>query len=167
MKRKLLTALLAVFLAAIALIVVFLRGSVFFSDELQADARMRRIVSAINDQDAKKLKGLFSSKALAECDEIDSQITELFEFLDGSIVSWEQEGISSSERSDRGKKMKMIRPFFLITTEEESYYVSLIDFPKDTIDRQNKGLYSLMIRKTSYDGLVPPWNTQKAGIIII
>lgn len=164
MKRRPPTVLLVVMLTlALGIFVLY-----YADGEFQANIRMKGIVSAINAQDAKKLKGLFSTQALEECEDIDSQIADLFEFLGGDIISWElDDGFSSGQKIEYGKKQWIIRPGFFVSTDKDSYFISLIDFPIDTFNKQNKGLYSIMVRKSSYNELVPSWDKRKAGISII
>lgn len=144
--------------------------ALYYTDgESQANMRMKGIVSAINAQDAKKLKGLFSTQALEECEDIDCQIADLFEFLGGDIISWElDDGFSSSEKKESGKRQRMIRPGFVVETDMGKYKIFLIDYPINTLNPHNKGLYMLEVSKSTYDGEWEAWQTRmRAGISII
>ena len=121
-------------------------GGITMSEEKRADARTEQIISAIKEKDRESLKSLFSKKALDEANDFENDVDNLFEFLQGTIDSWERDGIAGSESIDHGKKSLMIRFAINVNTEKEVYRLFVIDYNKDTINPDNEGVYMLEVR---------------------
>lgn len=66
------------------------------TEDAKADARTEQIISALKEKDVDALKSLFSKKALDEADDFEKDAEYLFEFVEGSIETWEVDGWSSS-----------------------------------------------------------------------
>ena len=144
-------------------------GGFFASEEKRADTRMSQIVSAIKANDKEALKSLFSKKALDEADNIDNEVDDLFDFIQGDIDSWEMpNGWASSEKIDYGKRSLMIRFTIKINTDKDEYEIYVFDYSKDTINPDNQGVYMLEASKSSYSGGWDYWtNRMRAGIDIV
>jgi len=111
---------------------------------------------------------LFSDKVIEESDDFDGEITVLFDFIHGDIVSWEREGWASDESIEHGKKSLMIRFAINVNTDKEGYRFFVIDYNTDTINPDNEGVYMLEVSKSSYDGEWDSWqNRMRAGISIV
>ena len=121
-------------------------GGLVMSEEKRADARMEQIISAIKENDKESLKSLFSKKALDEANDFENDINYLFEFLQGSIDTWERDGIAGSESIRYGKKSSMIRFAINVDTTKDTYMFYVIDYYIDTIDPDNQGVYMLEVR---------------------
>jgi len=121
-------------------------GGITMSEEKRADARIEQIISAIKEKDSDALKSLFSKKALDEANDFESDIDYLFEFLQGTISTWERDGIAGSESINNGKKSSMLRFAINVKTDKEVYRFFVIDYDTDTINPDNKGVYMLEVR---------------------
>ena len=143
-------------------------GRPLFSDTGQkADARLEKIVSAIKNKDEEELKSLFSNKALDEDNDIGNEIGYLFGLLQGDIVSWERDSLSSDESIQHGKRSLMIRFSFDIKTDKDLYRFFVIDFNVDTIEPDNQGIYMLeLIEFTDTKDLNSWQDRMRAGIYI-
>jgi hypothetical protein len=120
---------------------------VIINEEKQADARIVQILATIKDKDRETLKSLFSQKALDEAEDFDSGVDYLFNFFQGNIDSWERDKWSSGEEIRNGKKSMMLRSWYEVNTDNNKYLFFIIDFPEDTINPSNIGLYTLRIIK--------------------
>ena len=121
-------------------------GGIAMSDEQRADARMEQIISAIKEKDGDALKSLFSKKALDEASDFENDVDYLFEFVQGTIDTWERDGIAGSESIDHGKKSSMLRFAINVNTHKEVYRLFVIDYNTDTINPDNQGVYMLEVR---------------------
>jgi hypothetical protein len=139
---------------------------IFDDSDKKADARMEEILDALKNDDKEALKALFSEKALSEADDMEGQLDYLFDFFQGSVESWERTGFSSGESIRDGKKSVVQRSFFTVKTDQDEYRFFLIDYPKDTINPDNKGLYTLrVIKKVDEDTEFTKWTYMEiAGI---
>ncbi len=116
------------------------------NDGAKADKKFSIIFSSIVNKDSKKLKKLFSKKAILEDGNIDDGIQYLFSFIQGANISWERsKGIVVDESFEYGKSKVELKSFFTIRTNIEEYLVFVLDYTKDTFDPNNKGIYSLRI----------------------
>lgn len=113
---------------------------------------MEQIVSSIQNSDKETLRLLFSQNALEFCDDFDNEAAAFFDFVQGEIESWELKPSSSHEISEYGKKTVMVISIFKVTTGVDVYSLMMIDYPTDTINPDNEGVYMLEIVKESYDG---------------
>ena len=120
-------------------------GLVYMGEEAQADNRMEEIVSAIKEEDSEAMKAMFSSKAQDESEELDQEIEEMFTFIEGDITKWKNDQWSSDESIKHGKRTQQLRSFYIVETDKEIYEFFIIDYPKDTIEQENEGLYTINI----------------------
>ncbi len=123
------------------------------SDYELSVACVEEIFDSLKDNDDTALRECFSQNAITEATNIDAEIEALFSFVQGDVVSWEQRGTfalpgHTSEYSDgNGGKRKSIDFWFALNTTEQRYYVYVTDYPTDTIDPDNEGLYGLIFIK--------------------
>jgi hypothetical protein len=140
---------------------------VFDNSDRKADNRVTQIAMAIKNNDAEKLKNLFSIKAISEADDIENQINELFNLIQGEVLSWERDGISGSTAVEYGKTSKMIRYSINLMTDIKTYRFYVIDYNTDTINLDNQGIYMLeLIIYTEREDLDYWQNRMRAGIYI-
>ncbi len=139
------------------------------TEEELAQSRMEQVVSALKDNDKDALKSLFSPKAINEADDFDGGVDLLFDYIQGTINSYEYLHHGSVHESmEYGKRSMMFYPRFTIKTDVEEYKIILVDYPTDTIDPDNEGVYMLEIHKTSYDGEWKDWEDRLcAGVSIV
>lgn len=128
------------------------------SDDSKANARLEQVIEAIKNKDKDNLKSLFSQKALGEVDDFDSNINDLFNFFQGEVESWEKSsGPTVFESNDHGHVKKEVSSYYYVNTDKQKYFFLLQDYPVDTDDPENVGLYLLLVvraedREKIYDG---------------
>lgn len=113
------------------------------SEDKKADARMEQVIEVTKNQDKESLKNLFSTKALDEAVNIDAGIDYLMNLMEGEIISWERDTLSSHESIEYGKKSEFIRSWYTVTTNVGVYDFFFLDYTVDTINPDNAGLYAL------------------------
>ena len=69
-----------------------------------ADLLLEQLIDAIENQDKDAVEGLFSSQALDLATDIDQQMSELFDFFQGTVESWDRTGSSSVKNIVGDKK---------------------------------------------------------------
>ena len=111
------------------------------------NALMEQVAECLQKQDADGLKKVFSKQALQEADDIDAQIKRLFQFFQGEDISWEEECLETSEDSNKGKRKKEVFVWYWVSTDQEEYCVFFYDYPIDTQDKDNQGLYAMRVVK--------------------
>ena len=133
-----------------------------------AESRMKQLVNAIKQQDEEAIKELFSEKAIEEAGDIDSNVADLLSFVRGEVVSWTQDGSPVVfEDFEYGSVTKELLTWYDLKTSEESYRVLLDDYPIDTVDSKNVGLYSIMILRAEDEDKLESWGGSNAGVYIL
>ncbi len=120
----------------------------FFEDKdtRLVNTRMEQLFNAIKEYDGTALKEVFSQKALAETENINTEINNLFSFIQGDVISWSRdESPVVFDNVEYGKKSKQLSGWYGLETTEQTYLIFLVDYPIDTMNVENEGLYSLMI----------------------
>lgn len=135
---------------AIALMVALSSCGIGFpikTDDKLAESRIDQLGNAIKQQDKEAVKKLFSENALEEAEDIDSEIDELLSYVQGEVISYSRDGqaMQTSDTIEYGYKTKELHIWFTLDTDEESYLVFLDDYPVDTINPENVGLYTIRI----------------------
>ena len=110
---------------------------------------------------------MFSKKALDEANDFENDADYLFEFLQGTIDTWERDGIAGSESIEYGKKSLMIRFAININTNKEVYRLFVIDYNTDTINPDNEGVYMLEVRTADSPNTGSWQQRMRAGISVI
>ena len=134
------------------------QGPKFFSnDNEKAEERLRQVVNAINEKNKDDLEGLFSMVAIDEAESFDERMDYLFEFVQGSIESWDRIGGTVDSSYDHGNTRTKSRYWYDAKTEKELYLIFLLEYTEDTEHPENVGLYMLQViklkdRMTQFDG---------------
>jgi len=127
-------------------------GRILFDDSHSiVDARVEKLIEAINDRDTEAIKALFSGQTLNEVLDFDESIERLFEFIPGEIVSWESTGSYSSQTSNHyGHKTKEVSSsyYFYVDADKEEYVILLNDFFVDTDNPDRVGFYLLIATRS-------------------
>ena len=116
-------------------------------DRKKADARLEQILEAIKNKDKDDLKAMFSKQALDEVDDIDGRMDYLFDFFQGKVISWEEDGSIIGETNNHGHKVKESKAFYNVDTDKQKYLFFLLEYTVDTDNLDNIGLYTLRIIK--------------------
>ena len=80
----------------------------------------QQIIEACKQQDSEKLKSLFSEESKKNIENLDTEISAFFDYIEGSIQRFEGDCASSSE-SNYGKRKTELDGMYLILTEKERY----------------------------------------------
>ena len=148
-------------------------GMLLFDDsDRKADVRMEQIFNIIKNHDKDGLKTVFSKQALSEADEFYENLDALFQYIQGSIRSWERTGTYGG-RDERnvdgtGNRKKRIDSTYIFTTDEHEYRVAIYEIIIDTANPNNIGVYSICIISSEDDRYseIRYWGNGKAGINI-
>jgi len=128
------------------------------NDDKKAEARLKEVIEALENQDKDALKAMFSEQALDEADDFDDSMDYLFDFFQGEVDSWEKSsGPTVFESNDYGHKTKEVSSYYYVNTDKQKYFFLLDDYPIDTDHPNNVGLYMLLVvkaedREKIYDG---------------
>ena len=128
----------------------------------QADARMEQVFDEIKQQNKDGLKELFSEKAIDEAENINIEIDDFLSFVQGEVVSWNRDDSPIVyDIVEQGSKSKQLITWYTLNTEKQNYLVLLVDYPIDTINPENAGLYSIRILKAEDEnkltGFIEDW----------
>lgn len=109
-----------------------------------------RFVSALKERDNDMLRSLFSNKVNSEVSELYVQTTELFEFIQGEIISHEVSvSIASGGEISYGKRIVDLGVPVTIETDTAKYYLYVFVIRQDDFDRNNEGIKSISIIEES------------------
>lgn len=117
-------------------------------DNTIADKTFCEIISAINLQDASKIRILFSQSIQNELDDLQEKSIDFLEFIQGNIISFSaasESGVGADYKNEKGKKQKEMQSSFCLTTTEGKYYIAIKECTTDEHDSRNVGLISIYI----------------------
>ena len=127
----------------------------FSSEQNETDKMCQQIIEACKQQDSEKLKSLFSE-----------EISAFFDYIEGSIQSFEGDCASSSE-SNYGKRKTELDGMYLILTEKERYCMNFYMYSQDDENAQNVGIYKIEIAlesEVAEDNFI--WDNPPNGIFV-
>jgi len=116
---------------------------------------MEEIAEALDARDTEAFKKMFSSSALEAAEELDQQITDLFEFYQGEMVSYKGDA-SSSTSTNYGVETKEFIGHYTLITDEQTYRLQYDHKPIDDEHPEEIGLRKLEIVPEStyeYEGV--------------
>lgn len=118
------------------------------SDEKIAEETFEKILESIQEKNEKSLKNLFSTKALNEAENFETNMEYFFNLYQGELVSWTKSGGPSiSQKNEYGTKTKRIVYWYDIKTSKENYIVFVLQYSIDMKDPENEGIYALRMIK--------------------
>ena len=116
------------------------------SDERISMNRLEQVLEAIENKDTDALKSLFSQEALNEIENFQEDASDLFEFFQGKIISKEMsDGPTVFDSMEGDNQCKEISSYFYVETDQQKYFILIDDFPTDTSNPSNVGLYLLLV----------------------
>ena len=124
-----------------------------------ADLLLEQLIDAIENQDKDAVEGLFSSQALDLATDIDQQMSELFDFFQGTVESWDRTG-SSSVKNIEGdtRETKNIAWYDVVTSNDSYVFFMISNDSTGTMNSDVTGLYSLwVINKEEEDSQLTDW----------
>ena len=110
------------------------------------------LFSAIEQQDKDAVYDMFSKNTIDSDNEFELKIDELFDFIEGELVSYDDGGGPSEETefNDEYKWLSRIHSFDVITTKQK-YRIAIKEYVIDTADPDNVGICSFYIIKADDD----------------
>ena len=160
MKRKFTVVIFVSFIVILFLNSCSLRGArmiprSFDNDQNIANARMDKVLEAIQNKDKDALKALFSPKAIAEAEEFDQSIIDLFDYFQGDFISYNDQSAINVEEGlnddGTGRRWKALYSTYDLETSNQEYRIAIKDFTVDTANSNNVGIYSFYIIKLEDD----------------
>jgi len=124
------------------------------NDQEIAASRLEKVLEAIKNEDTDGLKAMFSKNAIAQAENIDQSITDLFNYYQGDFVSYydwlpgAQGGINDD---GSGRNWKELESTYDVKTSSGEYRIAIYEFVQDTADKDNVGVWSLYIIKMEDD----------------
>ena len=122
------------------------------SDFLQEDVNVvaentfSHLAEAVNNQDAEALGALFSDSDQKAISNFDAGLEGFLAYIEGEIQSYTSDKCSSSSsKLKHGEKQKIISSYFSVVTDQEEYYISVVECSVDTIDEENVGIKAIAI----------------------
>lgn len=128
------------------------------TSERDAEAKLEAILAAMEARDSDALSALFSVKALEDTEDFEGNAASLFDFVQGDVTAYEKlSGPTVCESSSDGIHLKEVSSYYSVSTTQDKYYFQLLDYPVDTENPDNVGLYMLLVVKDAdsmkiYDG---------------
>ena len=121
----------------------------FDNDDAIIDKSFSQIIETIKNQDKEALKKMFSEQSLNEAKDFGADIDHLFDFVQGTVESWERTGgpgVSEGRNDDgSGRVWKEIRATYDIKTTERKYHVSIQEVTKHSKNPNLVGISSFCI----------------------
>jgi len=114
--------------------------------EKDMEARLEKIVEAINRKDKEALEAVFSKKSRSDSNDIVESINSLFDFIQGTINTRERaSGSTVFESNDYGHQIIEVSSYYFVNTDIQKYFFLLRDYPVDTDNPDNVGVYTLLV----------------------
>lgn len=110
----------------------------------QSDETMQSIMTALKEQDAEKMKDLFSPYALEHVENIDEKIAELIEFYPGNESGFEG-NCSMTGARNYGDVTVILTGNYTVANDEKEYEVSFITIPQNDEEPEKEGLYLIEV----------------------
>lgn len=133
-----------------------------------ADETLETLIDAIENEDKETIKKLFAEDALAQIEDIDSEIEEFIKFYEGTLENWDDLGtvacISSS--GDEGY-YQHLEGFYKIVTSEEKYRIIFI-LNQSAPEKSHEGIYEIgIIKEDIYDEKRQEFGSDVPGLYIV
>ena len=138
----------------------------FSSEQNETDKMCQQVIEACKQQDSEKLKSLFSEESKKNIENLDTEISAFFDYIEGSIQRFEGDCASSSE-SNYGKRKTELDGMYLILTEKERYCMNFYMYSQDDENAQNVGIYKIEIAlesEVAEDNFI--WDNPPNGIFV-
>lgn len=111
-----------------------------------ANDKLEKMVMYIANKDTDSIKSLFSERVLNESTDFDDKLTELFEFVEGEVISWEaSSGPTVFEARDSGKTTREVDSYYYVTTDVNKYFIIINDFQIDEVNASNQGINMFLV----------------------
>ena len=134
---------------------------------------IKKVFAAVEAKDEETLKSLFSENTVAADPEFDTKVHELIEFIDGALVSYNEDDSIAGRGEEREKNEDGYSIMYIysydVETTQQSYRIAITEYVTDTIDPGNLGISSFYIIKSEDDPNYPQYRyggdgSQEPGI---
>lgn len=123
-----------------------------FVDQMSPKSIIEQVFSAIEEEDEDALRALFAVNVVSADPEFDAKITELIEFVDGDLVSYDDWGGGGEEASFGEEGTRRYSNYsFDVETTETSYRFAIRTCTVDSEDANNLGIHSLYVIRQEDD----------------
>ena len=122
--------------------------------------------SSEQNETDKMCQSLFSEESKKNIENLDTEISAFFDYIEGSIQRFEGDCASSSE-SNYGKRKTELDGMYLILTEKERYCMNFYMYSQDDENAQNVGIYKIEIAlesEVAEDNFI--WDNPPNGIFV-
>lgn len=139
------------------------------SDDEQSNSVFESIIETLENKDHAALSGLFSAYAVESCEDMDEDISLLFDFFDGKMVEYKRLATGSSASKDNGAYTKKIFSTYDVTTTTGIYRIAIEFNTIHSLEPDKIGLTSLYIIKGENSNMdAAYWGNEAwgAGIVI-
>ena len=112
----------------------------------KAENDLEKILKSINENDTESIKVLLS-KTVCDSIDVDSEINQMFEFIDGDIVSYDSpfgSATGSTEKKDAGAKVQSFK-----TDKGTEYYIAIKEWYSYDEHPEQVGIYNITVKNTS------------------
>jgi len=110
-----------------------------------ATKRVEQLLEALKSKDGDAIKLMFSKRALIEAENLDENIEYLFELFQGEVLAKDECYPSEYGYNRYGQKMKKLTWWIRVETDVDKYIFFLVDYPRDDMQPDNVGLYTLRV----------------------
>lgn len=149
MKR--ISIIICTFLIVLSILLTSCSSGVFSIFDSEKDIIVE-LFSALEQQDKDAVYDMFSKNTINSDSEFDKKIDELFDFIEGDLVSYDDWGGPGEdlEFNDEYKLLSRVHSFD-VTTTKQKYRIAIKEYVTDTADPDNVGICSLYIIKAEDD----------------
>lgn len=140
------------------------------TDRENAEETFSDFIEAVKNGNSGKLASLFSKNVQNNISGFNELITELLNFIEGEIVSYEQTTTPNNRKEKHnGKKSTQIFCTFIIETSSNKYYVSFSEYVVNQFDSNDVGINAFSIinaKNWNKEAIYRNRVSEKSGIII-
>ena len=104
-----------------------------------------QIVNAIKKEDPEMIKSLFSKETIEKNNNLDDEISDLFGFINGNIVSFDSLGYSSEESISYGERIMLLCYNLMISTDTHEYEMVVLDYLNEDTNADKIGIQSILV----------------------
>jgi hypothetical protein len=115
------------------------------NERRESERIAQRIIEALEEKDEDALRSLFSTRALAEADDLDEGLKYIMSVYKGSFITYENTGADNSNYFGAPGRTRMVKIGFEVTTDEEAYYLYFRYWLINEQDLSAEGLYMIKL----------------------
>ena len=132
-------------------------------DFLVAPLPMEKLVELIDQGDTDGILKVFSPVVRDTANGLQEKTSELINFMDDKVISWEPYTWMQSAQYINGVKANLREMFFYLHTDSGLYRCDIRDIPEDTSQGVSAGIYSISIFPALFPDQTPDINETYDG----